>query len=274
MLLLMFFCSLGFFLFTYFQILQQFSFEYVRLQFHTTRQKQKPRAVRDCLVLILKLFLFRPSTVILVIVGGLAFSGISANELTALFLLCIVVIAFCLVCLFTTQKFQLKIAKILTFVFAIIMIMVAIGVAVQISKEIKDRRSHPALAPTLEPNATGTTSGAPLEHHLPVGVSTLYLAGLTAIFIGGAALHPSESLCLLNGVWYLLCLPSGYLFLTVYSLCNLTDRSWGECCTASVTRKGEEGVKPFTAGRGELVVHQREGESASKCPLRKGIWKR
>ncbi len=26
---------------------------------------------------------------------------------------------------------------------------------------------------------------------------------------------------------YLLCLPSGYLFLTIYAVCNLDDRSWG-----------------------------------------------
>ena len=29
--------------------LQQFSLEYVGLQFHTTRQKQSPHAVKDCL---------------------------------------------------------------------------------------------------------------------------------------------------------------------------------------------------------------------------------
>lgn len=43
-----------------------------------------------------------------------------------------------------------------------------------------------------------------------------------------ALCHPTEAYCLLHGVWYLLCLPSGYLFLTIYSVCNLTDRSWGE----------------------------------------------
>lgn len=28
-------------------------------------------------------------------------------------------------------------------------------------------------------------------------------------------------------MWYLLCLPSGYIFLMVYSIVNITDRSWG-----------------------------------------------
>ena len=29
--------------------------------------------------------------------------------------------------------------------------------------------------------------------------------------------------CLMSGVWYLLCLPAGYLFLIIYSFCNLND---------------------------------------------------
>ncbi len=29
------------------------------------------------------------------------------------------------------------------------------------------------------------------------------------------------------GLIYLLCLPSSYLFLTIYAVCNLDDRSWG-----------------------------------------------
>ena len=44
-----------------------------------------------------------------------------------------------------------------------------------------------------------------------------------------ALLHGSEGFSLIHGVWYLLCLPSGYLFLTIYSVANLTDRSWGKC---------------------------------------------
>lgn len=29
------------------------------------------------------------------------------------------------------------------------------------------------------------------------------------------------------GIWYLLCLPGGYLFLLIYSFCNINDQSWG-----------------------------------------------
>ena len=170
---------------------------------------------------------FSPSTVILVIVGGMLYSGVNLNEITIVVLICLIVVAYTVVCLFASQNFQLKVSKLLTFVFAVIMCIVVIGVAVQISNELKERNAEPTAVPTLQPNTTATTAQKPLEHHLPAAISTLYLAGLSGIFIAAALLHPKEFTCLLHGVWYLLCLPSGYLLLTIYSLCNLTDRSWG-----------------------------------------------
>ena len=157
----------------------------------------------------------------------MVFSGLAINEITTVILISLVVAAYIIVCLFTSQNVQLKVSKLLTFVFAVIMCIVVIGVAVQISNELKERNVEPTSAPTLEPNTTASTLGTPLEHHLPAGVSTLYLAGLSGIFLAAAMLHPNEFMCLFHGVWYILCLPSGYLLLTTYSLCNLTDRSWG-----------------------------------------------
>lgn len=158
------------------------------------------------------------------------YSGINLNEITIVVLICLMVAAYTLVCLFTSQHFQLKMSKILTFVFAVIMCIVVIGVAVQISKELQERETQPTTAPTTLPNTTTSSAPKPLEHHLPAGVSTLYLAGLSAIFIAAALLHLKEFTCLFHAVWYLICLPSGYLLLTVYSICNITDRSWGRLC--------------------------------------------
>lgn len=157
----------------------------------------------------------------------MVYSGINLNEITIVVLVCLMVVAYTLVCLFTSQNFQLKMSKILTFVFAVIMCIVVIGVAVQISKELQERDAEPTALPTAIPNTTTTPAMKPLEHHLPAGVSTLYLAGLAGIFVAAALLHANEFTCLLHAVWYLMCLPSGYLLLTVYSVCNITDRSWG-----------------------------------------------
>ena len=157
------------------------------------------------------------------------YSGVDLDEITiVIVLVCLVIVGYILVCLFTSQNFQLKVSKLLTFVFAVVMCIVAIGVAVQISNEIQERNAEPTAVPTPHPTTTVTTAPNPLEDHLPAAVSTLYLAGLSGILIAAALLHPKEFTCLLHGIWYLLCLPSGHLLLTIYSICNLTDRSWGK----------------------------------------------
>ena len=153
----------------------------------------------------------------------MVYSGINLNEITTVVLICLIVVAYALVCLFTSQNFQLKVSKILTFVFAVIMCIVVVGVALQVSRELQER----GVEPTSIPNTTATPPPKSLEHHLPAGVSTLYLAGLSGIFVAAGLLHLKEFTCLLHAIWYLLCLPSGYLLLTIYSLCNITDRSWG-----------------------------------------------
>ena len=155
------------------------------------------------------------------------YSGIGLNEIAIVVLISLIVVGYTSVCLFTSQNFQLKVSKLLTFVFAVIMCVVVVGIAVQISNELKERNVEPTAMPTFQPNTSATIAPKPLEHHLPAGISTLYLAGLSGIFIAAALLHPKEFTCLFHGIWYLLCLPSGYLLLTIYSLCNVTDRSWG-----------------------------------------------
>ena len=103
------------------------------------------------------------------------------------------------------------------------MIIVTIGLSLQIHKEIQERK---VLQEQVR-QSNGTLE-IPIEKSLPAGISTLYLAGLSGIFVFAAFMHPKEALCLMNGIWYLLCLPSGYLLLTVYSVVNMTDRSWGK----------------------------------------------
>eukprot|EP00058_Branchiostoma_floridae_P016384 XP_002601872.1 hypothetical protein BRAFLDRAFT_75911 [Branchiostoma floridae] len=62
---------------------------------------------------------------------------------------------------------------------------------------------------------------------LPASVSTLYLGVLAAVHLVAAILHPTEFACIIPGLLYVLCLPSAYLVLFIYSICNLNDRSWG-----------------------------------------------
>lgn len=157
-------------------------------------------------------------------------------------LLSLITVGYTVICLYTSQEFQLKVAKLLAVAFALLMAYVWVGVAAQAGDDIY-KRAHPTTstpAPTTLPwsgNVTSTSSAPTtlttvasrtLGERLPVDVSSLYFGGLIGIFILAALLHLTEAYCLLHGIWYLFCIPSGYLLLIIYSICNITDRSWGK----------------------------------------------
>ena len=67
----------------------------------------------------------------------------------------------------------------------------------------------------------------PRNEPLYFSPATWYLFSMIGFFFLTALLHGFEFTGLIHGIWYLLCLPSGYLLLVIYSAANLTDRSWG-----------------------------------------------
>jgi len=67
----------------------------------------------------------------------------------------------------------------------------------------------------------------PHDEPLYFSPTTWYLFCMIGFFCLTAVMHGFEFTTLMHGIWYLLCLPSGYLLLTIYSAANLTDRSWG-----------------------------------------------
>ena len=189
--------------------------------------------------------------------SGLSYANfIIKSNVVLLVLLSLITIGYALICLYTTQEFQLKVAKLLTIIFALLMAYVAVGIAAQAGFDLYQRAHPPTPSPsptthtqppwTSKPtsphtstaqkflleatnsSAQTTTASVPLADRLPAAVSSLYLAGLIGIFFLAAILHPTEFGCLVHGLWYLFCLPSGYLLLVVYSICNMTDRSWGK----------------------------------------------
>ena len=160
------------------------------------------------------------------------------DDVVLLVLLSLITVGYALICLYTSQEFQLKVAKLLTMVFAMLMAYVTVGVAAQAGEDIY-KRGHPTTTtpapttPSWSPNSTSkssapTTLTPSLADKLPVDVSSLYLFGLMGIYALAALLHLTEAYCLIHGIWYLFCLPSGYLLLIIYSICNITDRSWGK----------------------------------------------
>ena len=67
-----------------------------------------------------------------------------------------------------------------------------------------------------------------LQHNLLAAVSSLYLTELTGIFTIAPFFCIQEKSFALSVEFGISCaLPSGFLLLTIYSICNLTDTSWG-----------------------------------------------
>ena len=198
-----------------------------------------------------------PATVILVISSGLqsAFKLTSSDALVIIAILVIVSVFYGMVCLLSSSQTQLDMAKLLTFIFAIIMSVVIAG----IFKDTVYSIYHGHQPAVLTPPSCNSTSNSSADAKaledcqkaaryiaelskslwkpnfiLPVSTSTIYLGAFIVTFLVAAILHLPEWYCLLHGVWYLLALPSGYLLLLIYSAANLDSQSWG-------TREGSSG---------------------------------
>ena len=185
-----------------------------------------------------------PATVILVMAAGMTYAFDTSSDydnsgayIAFLVLFILVSFIYGVVCILCRPDTQLKMAKILTFIFSILMGMVAVGVIVQIvSRPEGQEAPTPTTSHLNSSSPTHANNGISLED---VAISTWYLAGLSSIFFVAALLHPTDFFCLFHSLWYLLCLPSGYLFLIIYSICNLNDESWGTRETVKQNTKGQ-----------------------------------
>ena len=175
--------------------------------------------------------LISPATVILIITTGLTALNENIDEVALIVVLCIMSVLYGLVCVCATEKTQIDVAKILTLIFAIIMAVVISGILTD------------AISSAIEgdPLDTSNTNGSSGNFRFPVDITAVYLGMFAATFIFAGFFHFNEFMCLFHFIWYLICLPSGYLFLTIYSASNINNRSWG-------TR---EGASPKSAGKSD-----------------------
>jgi chitin synthase len=184
-------------------------------------------------------------------VGGLYYAW-EVSQMTSTVLLILVTVGFTVVCIYCAPDTQLMVAKVLTIFSAMIMAAVVVGTIVQIVDEstphvlpetstflpiptttrnssITTPSTHQEIVWNSLPSSTppSPTTTIPSHVHLPISITNMYLAFLTGMFIVTAIMHLPEAFCLFHGIWYLLCLPAGNLIMMIYSICNLTDRSWG-----------------------------------------------
>ncbi|CAM4747857.1 unnamed protein product [Rotaria magnacalcarata] len=137
-----------------------------------------------------------PATVLLMIIG--AFNACFGTSLwQSMYMSVLPAFFYLLLCFHTTTDFQIRAAAFFSAVYAIIMMSVIVGTTIQIAEDS-----------WTSPNA-------------------VFLMLLFSIFFIAACMHPQEFWCIVPGLLYFLCIPSGYLFLLIYSLCNLNIVSWG-----------------------------------------------
>ncbi|XP_041920942.1 chitin synthase chs-2-like [Alosa sapidissima] len=80
--------------------------------------------------------------------------------------------------------------------------------------------------------------GDMVEEGTFVTPSGLFFIGIVSMYIITALLHPSEFHLIIYGFLYVLCIPSGYLLLAIYSMVNMNNVSWGTRETAAPKKAG------------------------------------
>ena len=158
-----------------------------------------------------------PGSIFLMLIGAFSLAfGLSST--TSLLLNLALVSVFIAACCTLKSDNQILIAQFLTLVYAIIMIAVYIGIILQI---IEDG---------------------------PLSLSALGFFFTFGSFVFAAMLHPQEWRSIYCCVVYVATIPSMYLLLTVYSVFNMNDVSWGTReVPKTVENETNESQKPADA---------------------------
>lgn len=137
-----------------------------------------------------------PATVMMMIAAALT-SVFNLDLPISYVLVLIPNILYTVLCFYASSKSQINVACLLTAIYSFIMMAVLVGVVVQ---AVRTSVFNPGV---------------------------VIITAMVILFLFTALLHPQEKSCLLPGILYFLCIPSGYLLLVIYSLCNMHVVSWG-----------------------------------------------
>lgn len=137
-----------------------------------------------------------PSTIILMITGSYH-SVLQLDVWTSYFLSVLPVGIYIAICMLCKSSIQITAAAVLTAIYSIVMMIATVGTIISIVTE---------------------NFGSP---------NVIFMAGLVIIFVIAGILHPQELFCLVYGVIYFMTVPSTFILLTVFYLCNLNNVSWG-----------------------------------------------
>ncbi|XP_063977240.1 chitin synthase chs-2 isoform X2 [Diachasmimorpha longicaudata] len=137
-----------------------------------------------------------PGTIFLMLVGAFV-AAFKIDNWTSFYYNIFPILLFMVVCFTCKSSVQLLCAQILSTLYAMIMMAVIVGTALQLGED---------------------GIGSP---------SAIFLMSLSSSFFIAACLHPQEFWCVVPGIIYLLSIPSMYLLLILYSIINLNVVTWG-----------------------------------------------
>ena len=146
--------------------------------------------------ILLSSSLLGPALVTLMIAGSYS-AVFHISQWNGLLMAIAPVVLYIIICLKTKNQTQIMVAGLLSSAYSVVMVVVTVGTLLNALDE-----------PLYSPNVI-----------LPMT--------LGFIFISAGVLHPKEFVNLIYGVLYYLTVPSTFVFLTVYYLCNLHNVSWG-----------------------------------------------
>lgn len=122
---------------------------------------------------------------------------------------------------------QISIAAVLSIIYAIMMMVVTMSI---IGKRIINldvlwfcdvSRDSSSALPFI------FLLGSMVKEQTILTPSSIFITVMSGIYIITGILHPQEVHLLFYGVLYIICIPSAYLLLTIYSMVNMNVVSWG-----------------------------------------------
>lgn len=135
-------------------------------------------------------------TVTLMITGS--FNAVLKISMVEAYVIALVpVIVYALICLKCNNDKQIAAAALLTTIYSLVMVIVTVGLFVSLATEE------------------------------PYSPNVIFFVEILFIFLCAGVAHPKEIMCLVHGLLYYLMVPSTFIFLTVYYMCNIHVVSWG-----------------------------------------------
>lgn len=135
-------------------------------------------------------------TVTLMITGS--FTAVLKTTMLESYIIVLVSIGlYVIICFKCSNEKQIAAAVLMSTIYTVVMVIVTVGLFVVVATE------------------------------KPYSPNVIFFTQILFIFLCSGIVHPKEFLCLIHGLLYYIMIPSTFIFLTVYYMCNIHVVSWG-----------------------------------------------